>query len=81
MKLSKIIETENLSSVTIEIKRDFAICKFFIYGRKMPFSKKYKSVDIDVEINDTSIETVRHLCIKRYRFLKTDTFYVNLYNY
>lgn len=84
MKLSKIIETPNLSSVTIHvIKSDEVKCDIFTNGRPSgkPIKKKYSSLDVDIDIPEISNRNVKHLGIKRNFHLVEDDYYINLYYY
>lgn len=82
MKLSKIIQTEKLHSITIHVLNPVSVlCIIFIKGRKKPINKTFKCLDVDVKIPEISNDTVKHLGIKRYYYLKNDDFYVNLYYY
>lgn len=80
MKLSKIIEVKNLHSVTIHVLNSTTVvCEKFIIGRKNPVKKVYKNLDVDINIPETSIGTVKHLGIKKYYYLQTEKYYINLY--
>lgn len=82
MKLSKIIQKENLKSVTISVlSKETVVCEYFIGSRKKPLKKIYSSLDVDVSINDVSNQNVKHLGIKKYFHLVKKDFYVNLYYY
>lgn len=82
MKLSKILETENLSSVTIYVlKKNEVNCNIFTRGNSKPIKKKYKSLEVDVDIPEISNRNVKHLGIKRYFHLVKEEYFVNLYYY
>ena len=44
-------------------------------------TKKYNSIDIDMETQEADVDLVAHLGIKRYRTLIQDSKYINIYNY
>lgn len=83
MKLSKITEIENLTSVTISVKESGVIAEIFVSGtnRRTSIKKHYKSLDVDLDIPEISNNNVNHLGVKRYFFLRTTNFYINLYYY
>ena len=85
MKLSKIINQFNkdkrLSSITIDVRQEYSVCRIFIKGNKYPILKVYRTINVDIDIPEMSKYTVSHLGIKRYRHLVTKEYYINLYNY
>jgi hypothetical protein len=82
MKLSKIINTEGLTSATIHVfEPNDVVCDYFIKGKTKPIGKRYKSLNVDVEIPEVSNRSVKHLGIKRYFHLVEDNYYINLYYY
>ena len=85
MKLSKIInqfnKEEYLSSITIDLKQQYSVCRIFIKGNEKPILKAYEVINIDIDIPEISNSNVAHLGIKRYRHLVTKEYYINLYNY
>ena len=84
VKLSDIIKTPDLQSATITVNKDNTCDIRFFYKNNEepnPIEKSFKSLNEDFEIDDTSIDTVKHLGYKRYRHLVNEEFYINLYNY
>ena len=81
MKLSSILATENLESVTIDINKEVKVkATMFFHGGKIR-TKKYSSLEIDIELKESDLSLVKHLGITRYRSFKSDSFYANIYNY
>jgi hypothetical protein len=85
MKLSKIInqfnKDEKLKSITIDVRQRYSVCSIFRKGNKNSILKIYRSINVDIDIPETSNSNVAHLGIKRYRHLVTKEYYINLYNY
>lgn len=84
VKLSDIIKTPDLQSATITVNKDNTCDISFFYKNNEepnPIKKNFKSLNVDVEIEDTDLSTVEHLGYKRYRHLVNEEFYINLYNY
>jgi hypothetical protein len=85
MKLSKIINQFNkdglLKSITIDVRHQYSVCSIFRKGNKNSILKVYRSINVDIDIPETSNNTVAHLGVKRYRYLVTEQHYINLYNY
>lgn len=85
MKLSKIIsqfnKDERLSSITIDVRNQYSVCRIFRKGSKNSILKVYKNINVDIDIPEISNSTVAHLGIKRYRHLVNEKYYINLYNY
>jgi len=85
MKLSKIINQFNkdgqLHSITIDVRHEYSVCSIFRKGNKNSILKIYKTINIDMDVTETSNSNVSHLGIKRYRHLVTEKYYINLYNY
>ena len=82
MKLSKIIETKGLTSVTLHVIDPTLIaCELFIKGNTKAKAKVYTSLNVDVDIPKISNDNVKHLGIKEYYHLVEDDYYVNLYYY
>jgi hypothetical protein len=80
MKISKIIETKNLTSATINVLNfDTVLCEIFTSDRRV--KKLYKKLDVDIDIPKISNSSVKHLGIKKYFHLVTDDYYINLYYY
>ena len=86
MKLSKLVQIENLSSITIYIKEDSVKAEIFykIGSKPRRKTKYYKFLDIDVETveNINSEWWLKSQNYTRYRNIgdsKTD-YYVNIYN-
>ena len=85
MKLSKIInqfnKDERLSSITIDVKNQYSVCRIFKIGNNNSILKVYKNINVDIYIPEISNRNVAHLGIKSYRHLVTENYYINLYNY
>tara|TARA_R110000787_G_C13090538_1_gene411263 strand:- start:185 stop:439 length:255 start_codon:yes stop_codon:yes gene_type:complete len=84
MKLSKIINTKNLTSVTIKaLDKNTIVCEIFTSDRpgKRAIKKLYKKLDVDIKIPLVSNDTIKHLGIKKYYHLVEKNFYINLYYY
>lgn len=81
MKLSKLVKTENLNSITIKIKEGGRVTARFFFNGRVQKTKQYTSLDIDIEVKEVGISSVSHLGIIRYRSFKNNDIYVNIYNY
>ena len=84
MKLSKIIDTKNLTSVTIKVlNKNTIVCEIFTSDRlgKSSIKKLYKKLEVDIKIPLISNHTVKHLGVKKYYHLIEKNFYINLYYY
>jgi hypothetical protein len=84
MKLSKIIDIKNLTSVTIKVlDKNTIVCEIYTSDRpgKKPIKKLYKKLEIDIKIPLVSNDNIKHLGIKKYYHLVEKNFYINLYYY
>ena len=76
MKLSKIINQFNKDQ-----RPQYSVCTIYRKGVKNYFLKLYRNINIDIDIPEISNHTVKHLGIKKYFYLVTDQYYINLYYY
>jgi len=85
MKLSKIIEKEDLYCATIHIYRKGIVVVELFYksGQKnWKRTMRFSGIAVDVEVRELTINTVEHLGIVRYRdWNGGDGRYINIYNY
>lgn len=81
MKLSAILTTENLESVTIDINREVKVKSTMYFHGGAKRTKKYASLEIDVDLKESDLSLVKHLGITRYRSYKNGSLYANIYNY
>lgn len=81
MKLSKILQTPKLHSVTIDVDRELKVKAYFHFEGNVRRTKTYASLEIDVELKESDVNLVSHLGIKRYRSWKEGVKYANIYNY
>jgi len=82
MKLSTLIKTKDLHSITINIYGHYVVAEIFAKGRSKSKLKVYTSLSIDMPVTEEGIENVEHLGIKRCReFVVLGGFYINIYNW
>ena len=81
MKLSEILKTKDLSSVTVNNHNQYVVAQIFIKGRRLPVLKVARGIKIDVDLPEISNWTVKHLGVKRCFYHATPDYYVNYYIY
>lgn len=79
MKLSKLVNNPVITSATIEV-RDRVKTTIF-YNARSRRTKWFKSLEIDMEVQEKSIASVKHNGVKRYLFYKDTNLYINIYFY